>query len=135
MTQTATTDRSALCALSLSKGTRFDKLTALPIGAVERVVRPGGISANRPVLLTCRRGVLPHVDHIFGTVINVPLARFQGGSVRLTDDCLKEARLTLINHEVSHRPLLAPENLALQHPLSIPHRTDAPAGLGDGDEA
>jgi hypothetical protein len=27
-----------------------------------------------------RRRVLPHVDHIFDTVIKVPLARFQGGA-------------------------------------------------------
>jgi hypothetical protein len=64
---------------------------------------------------------MPHVDHIFDTVINVPLARFQCGGVRIADDCLKEARLTLINHEVSRGPLLAPENLALEHPVSIAH--------------
>jgi hypothetical protein len=40
--------------------------------------------------------------------------------VRLADHCLGEAPLTLINHEVSPGPLLAPENLALQHPFSIP---------------
>jgi hypothetical protein len=89
-------------------------------------------------LLTLRRRVLPHVDHILDTVINVPLARFQGDGVRLADHCLEEARqcpLTLINHEVSPGPLLAPENLALQHPFSIPLYADAPFGLGDGDEA
>jgi hypothetical protein len=81
-------------------------------------------------LLTLRRRVLPHVDHILGTVINVPLACFQGGGVRLADHCLGEAPLTLINHEVSPGPLLAPENLALQHAFSIPLYADAPFGLG-----
>ena len=78
---------------------------------------------------------MPHVDYILDTVINVPLARFQGGGVRLADHRLGEAPLTLINHEVSAGPLLAPENLALQHPFSIPLDADAPFGLGDGDEA
>jgi len=55
--------------------------------------------------------------------------------VRLADHRLGEAPLTLINHEVSAGPLLAPENLALQHPFSIPLDADAPFGLGDGDEA
>ena len=41
----------------------------------------------------------------------------------------------MINHEVSSGPLLAPENLALQHPFSIPLYADAPFGLGDSDEA
>jgi hypothetical protein len=36
----------------------------------------------------------------------------------------------LINHEVSPGPLLAPENLALQHPFSIPLYADAPLALG-----
>ena len=63
---------------------------------------------------------MPHVDHILDTVINVWLARFQGGGVRLADHRLGEAPLTLINHEVSAGLLLAPENLALQHPFSIP---------------
>jgi hypothetical protein len=45
--------------------------------------------------------------------------------VRLADHCLGEAPLTLINHEVSSGPLLAPENLALQHPFSIPLYADA----------
>ena len=62
---------------------------------------------------------MPHVDHILDTVINVPLARFQGGGVRLADHRLGEAPLTLINHEVSAGPLLAPENLALQHLLAL----------------
>jgi hypothetical protein len=75
-----------------------------------------------------RRRVLPHVDHIFDTVVNVPLTCLQGGGVRLADDRLKEARLTLINHKVSRGKLLAPENLALHHPLSIPH-ADALVGL------
>jgi hypothetical protein len=70
-------------------------------------------------LLTLRRRVLSDVDHVLDAVIDVPLARFQRGGVRLADHCLGEARLTLINHEVSRGPLLAPENLALQHPLSI----------------
>jgi hypothetical protein len=30
------------------------------------------------------------MDHILDIVINVPLARFQGGGVRLADDCLGE---------------------------------------------
>jgi hypothetical protein len=64
--------------------------------------------------------VLPHIDHIFDAVVNVPLAGFQCGRVHLANDCLKEAQLTLINHEVSRGPLLAPEYLALQHRLSIP---------------
>jgi hypothetical protein len=50
--------------------------------------------------------------------------------VRLADHCLGEATLTLINHEVSPGPLLAPENLALQHPFSIPLYADAPLALG-----
>ena len=70
-------------------------------------------------LLTLRRRVLSDVDHVLDAVIDVPLACFQRGGVRLADHCLGEARLTLINHEVSRGPLLAPENLALQHPLSI----------------
>ena len=65
------------------------------------------------------RRVLSDVDHVLDAVIDVPLARFQRGGMRLADHCLGEARLTLINHEVSRGPLLAPENLALQHPLSI----------------
>jgi hypothetical protein len=70
-------------------------------------------------LLTLRRRVLSDVDHVLDAVIDIPLARFQRGGVRLADHCLGEARLTLINHEVSRGPLLAPENLALQHPVSI----------------
>ena len=50
--------------------------------------------------------------------------------MRLADDCLGEAPLTLINHEVSPGPLLAPENLALQHPFSIPLQAGAPFGFG-----
>jgi hypothetical protein len=91
--------------------------------------------SSRKVLLTRWRRVLPHVDHILDAVINVPLARFQGGGMRLADHCLEEAPLTLINHEVPRGPLLAPKNLALQHPLSISHHPDAPVGLGDLDEA
>ena len=87
------------------------------------------ICPARGRLLTLRRRVLPHVDHILDTVINVPLACFQGSGVRLADHCLGEAPLTLINHEVSPGPLLAPENLALQHPFSIPLYADAPFGL------
>ena len=64
---------------------------------------------------------MPHVDHVLDAVINVPLARSQCGGVHIADHRLKEARLTLINHEVSRGPLLAPENLALEHPVSIPH--------------
>jgi hypothetical protein len=79
------------------------------------------IDPARGRLLTLRRRVPPHVDHILDTVIDVPLARLQCGGVRLTDHCLGEARLTLINHEVSRGPLLTPENLALQHTLSVPH--------------
>jgi hypothetical protein len=51
--------------------------------------------------------------------------------VGLANHCLGEAPLTLINHEVSPGPLLAPENLALQHPFSIPLEEDAPFGLGE----
>jgi hypothetical protein len=54
--------------------------------------------------------------------------------VRLADHCLEEATLILINHEVSRGPLLAPNDLALQHPLSISQHPDADVGLGDGDE-
>jgi hypothetical protein len=85
------------------------------------------------VSLTRWRRVLPYIDHILDTVINVPLASFQGSGVRLADHRLKEAPLTLINHEVSRGLLLAPKNLALQHPLSIPHCADSPCGL-TGDE-
>jgi hypothetical protein len=85
---------------------------------------------SRQVLLTRGRRVLPHVDHILDTVIDVPLAGFQCGCVRLANDCLKEAPLALVNHEVSGGPLLAPEYLALQHRLSIPHYADASIGLG-----
>ena len=88
------------------------------------------VGPSRQVLLTRGRRVLPHVDHILDTVIDVPLAGFQCGCVRLANDCLKEAPLALINHEVSGGPLLAPEYLALQHRLSIPHYADAPIGLG-----
>ena len=68
-----------------------------------------------------RRRVLAHVDHVLDTVIEVPLARFKGGGVRLADHCLGETPLILINHEVSGGPFLTPENLALQHSLSVPH--------------
>jgi hypothetical protein len=84
---------------------------------------------RRQVLLTRGRRVLPHVDHILDTVVDVSLSRFQCGCVRLANDCLKEAPLALINHEVSGGPLLAPEYLALQHRLSIPHYAVAPIGL------
>ena len=55
--------------------------------------------------------------------------------MRLADQCLEQAPLTLINHKISRGPLLAAKYLALQHPLSIPHHPDAAAGLEDGDEA
>jgi len=97
--------------------------------------RWSGAGSSRQVSLTCWRRVLPHVDHILGVVVNVPLARFQGGGVGLADQCLEEAPLTLIDHEVSRGPLLAPKHLALQHPLSIPYHPDIAADLGDGDEA
>jgi hypothetical protein len=89
-----------------------------------RLARPAhlGVAPIDPAqgrLLTLRRRVLSDVDHVLDAVIDVPLARFQRGGMRLADHCLREARLTLINHEVSRGPLLAPENLALQHPLSI----------------
>jgi hypothetical protein len=82
---------------------------------------------TQPARVLLIRGwrVLPHVDHIFDTVIEV----------RLTHHCLEEAAFTLINHEISRGPLLASENLALLHPLSIPHCADAPVALEDGDKA
>jgi hypothetical protein len=64
---------------------------------------------------------LAHVDHILDSVIDVPLARFKGGGVRLADHRLGETPLILINYEVSRGPFLTPENLALQHSLSVPH--------------
>ena len=64
---------------------------------------------------------MAHVNHILDSVIDVPLARFKGGGVRLTDHRLGETPLILINYEVSRGPFLTPENLALQHSPSVPH--------------
>jgi hypothetical protein len=65
--------------------------------------------------LVSRRGVLSHIDHVFSAVIDVSLAGLQGGGVRLANHCLVEARLTLLNYEVSRGSLLAAEDLALKH--------------------
>src|SRR4029450_2170115 len=83
-----------------------------------------GNAARCQVLLSRGRRVPPHVDHILDAVINIPLARFQSGGVRLADHCLEEASLTLINHEISRGPLLATKDLALQHPVSISHHPE-----------
>ena len=70
--------------------------------------------------LVLRRRVLSHVDHILNAVVDVWPPGLQRGGMRVAHHCLVEARLCLINDEVSRGPLLAPENLALNHADSMP---------------
>jgi hypothetical protein len=72
--------------------------------------------------LVLTRRVLSHVDHILSAVVDISCAGLQRGGVRVADNCLVEARLSLINDEVSRGALLAPENLALKHAHSMPPR-------------
>ena len=73
-----------------------------------------------PARLTLGRRILTHVDNVLYAVVDVPLTCFQGGGVHLADHGLGKSPVSLIDHEVSRGRLLAPENLALQHLLSIP---------------
>jgi hypothetical protein len=86
------------------------------------------------LLLALGRRVVTHIDYVLHAVVDVSLARLQGGGVGVADHCLGETRLILINYEVPRGHLLAAENLALQHPFSIPQNLDGPAGARDGDD-
>ena len=82
---------------------------------------PCQLCSSLSALPGLRRRVLTHVDDVLHAVVDVPLACLQGSGVCLADHRLSEAPLLLIHHEVPRGPLLTPENLALQHILSLPH--------------
>jgi hypothetical protein len=50
--------------------------------------------------------------------------------VRLAHQCFGKSPVSFIDHEVSRGRLLAPENLALQHLLSIPQYWQGALSLG-----
>src|SRR5918997_1599793 len=68
-------------------------------------------------LFVLNRCVLVHVDDVLHTVVGIRPARLQCGCVYLADGRLVQAAFTLVDNEVSRRWLLAPENLALKHPI------------------
>jgi hypothetical protein len=94
----------------------------------------GGHPRRRPVAPiayseeACPAPCRSHSRHCYRRTAHPPPVRPRAPRRRLS----QRGPLSLINDEVSRGPLLAPEYLALQHPVSIPQRADASVGLRDG---